>query len=396
MPLQKRKRITLGLFSLLLATALWLPCLHLFFRQDLDDYFPAQGLGARTRQVAQRHLDAWTRPELLEREISKMRGTNAEWDFMGCSFLVWSLANMALRDPESSDRYLEAADRIIAETVRLEEEKGHLYFLMDYAKGRDFQVSPNRSLFVDGEIALMMGMRRVAREKAEYAAPMRERLDALLERMRRSPVLSGESYPMECWMFCNSVALAALKTGDYLDGTDHSDFFREWVDTARQKLTHPATGLLVSSYTPDGGFLDGPEGSSIWTVAHFLDFIAPEFARDQYDRARQALGVTVAGFGYAREWPRQWAGKPDVDSGPIVPLLGASAGSSGQAFLAAATFGDRPYLSALLTSLHFAAFPVEREGSLRFCASNQVGDAVLLYAATAGPVLEKIRKGRPQ
>ncbi len=394
--LGKLKRTAIGLGSLVLASAIWLSCLHVFFQQKIGDYFPEQGLGLKTRQVAQRHLDAWTRPELLEREIAKMRGTNAEWDFMGRSFLVWALANMALSDPESSALYLDAADQIIAETVRLEEEKGHLYFLMDYAKGNDFQVPPNRSLFVDGEIALMMGMRRVAQEKVEYAAPMRERLDTQLERMQKSPVLSGESYPTECWMFCNAVALAALKTGDYLDGTDHSDFFRQWIETAKQKLTHRETGMLVSSFTPDGVFLDGPEGSSIWTVAHFLDFIDPEFARDQYDRAHKAMGVTVAGFGYAREWPREWKGKPDVDSGPIVPVLEASAGSSGQAFLGAATFGDRPYLSALLTSLHFAAFPVEQEDTLRFCASNQVGDAVLLYAATTGPVLETIRKGKAQ
>ena len=57
--------------------------------------------------------------------------------------------------------------------------------------------------------------------------------------MQESPVLSGESYPDECWMFCNSVALAAIRMADVLDGTDHSELLRRWVEMAKRKLTDP-------------------------------------------------------------------------------------------------------------------------------------------------------------
>jgi hypothetical protein len=40
--------------------------------------------------------------------------------------------------------------------------------------------------------------------------------------------------------------------------------------------------------------------------------------------------------------------------------------------------------------LLFAACPSRRGGRLRYCASNQVGDAALLYAAVLGPVWEKV------
>ena len=50
-----------------------------------------------------------------------MRASNAEWDFMGRSFLVWSLANMSLREPASKALYLQTVDQIIEETIRLEE-----------------------------------------------------------------------------------------------------------------------------------------------------------------------------------------------------------------------------------------------------------------------------------
>ncbi|XXY48024.1 hypothetical protein WME91_49300 [Sorangium sp. So ce269] len=68
----------------------------------------------------------------------------------------------------------------------------------------------------------------------------------------------------------------------------------------------------------------------------------------------------------------------------------ASAGSSGLALLGAAAFGDAPYLGALLTSLDFAAFPVREGDRLRYAASNQVGDAALLYALSFGPLWERI------
>ena len=83
----------------------------------------------------------------------------------------------------------------------------------------------------------------------------------------------------------------------------------------------------------------------------------------------------------------------DVDSGMVIPVLEVSAGGSGLAFVGASSFGDEDYLGKLQTTLDFAAFPVERKGRRQYCASNQVGDAVLLYASVLGPVWEKIQNG---
>ena len=66
------------------------------------------------------------------------------------------------------------------------------------------------------------------------------------------------------------------------------------------------------------------------------------------------------------------------------------------AFLGATTFGDRKFLGGLLASVNLAGFPVQDKDSLKFCASNQVGDAVFLYAMTVGPIRDRIAKGRPQ
>jgi hypothetical protein len=96
------------------------------------------------------------------------------------------------------------------------------------------------------------------------------------------------------------------------------------------------------------------------------------------------------GFGWAREWPRTTVGRSDVDSGPIVPIVEASPGSSGLALLGASAFGDDAYLISLLTTLDFAGFPTRRAGALRYAASNQVGDAALVYALSFGPLWQRV------
>jgi Linalool dehydratase/isomerase len=392
-PLPLRRRLLLAAASLLLAAALWLPALHLFFRppQSLPGTIPA-----RAQKLAARQLELFRDAAGRGGEARRMRATNPEWDFMGRAFLAWSLANMALRDPASKAERLAAIDAIIDDTMRLRETEGLYYFLMPYARRRAFVNQPAQSLFLDGEIALMLGLRRLVEEKEAYRAPLHDLVAVMTARMQSGPVLSAESYPDECWTFCNAVALAAITVADRLDGTDHADFTRAWIARAKERLIDPATGLLVSSYTLSGKTLDGPEGSSIWMAAHALAVVDPAFAEDQYRRARSELGRTVLGFGYAREWPLSHRGPVDVDSGPIVPGLDVSGGSSGLAFVGAATFGDRVYLDALSATLDLAAFPAERDGKLRYAAGNQVGDAVVLYSQVLGPAWGAVRaKGAP-
>lgn len=392
--MSRMKKTLAGLAAFIVALVTWIPCLHFFFTKPASDFYMTDGVSPKARQLAARHLHLWTDPALRGQELKRMRASNAEWDFMGRSFLVWSLANMGLRDPASKQVYLETMDRIIEETLRLEKEEGMYVFLMAYAKGPRYVVQPPRSLFLDGEIALMLASRRLLEEKPEYKPLLTERVSLIVKGLKLSRHMVLESYPNECWMFDHSVALAAIRVADRLDGTDHSGLCRDWMAMAKQRLVHRESGLLVSSFTADAQPLDGPEGSSIWMVAHCLQAVDEDFALDQYQRARMELGEITLGFGYAHEWPAAWHGPADIDSGPIIPVFNISAGSSGTAFVAATAFGDETFLRSLAATLDFAAFPSRTAGRLKYCASNQVGDATLLYAATLGPIWEKVRAER--
>ena len=319
-----------------------------------------------------------------------MRRSNAEWDFMGRTFLVWSLANMSLRDPASAPGALKVMDQIIDETLKLERERGLYFFLMHYAQTRPFNVQPAHSLFLDSEIAMMLAARRLVEEKPEYKPLLQERVELMIARMEQNPLLSAESYPNEYWTFDHAAALAALRMADRLDGTDHTALCRRWIDIAKQKLIDHNTGLLVPRYNSWGQPLDSPRSSSMWFIVHCLQVVDPEFARDQYDRSKREYAREICGFGYATEYPTAVKGTPDIDSGVVIPGLNISAAGSGLALMGAATFDDQEYLEALARTLNFAAFPSWHNGGLKFSASNQVGYAALLYAAVLGPLWEKV------
>lgn len=327
-----------------------------------------------------------------------MRSTNPEWDFMGRTFLVLALANLALRRPADAPRYLDVARDIVAATLEAESEASMYFFLLPYARAKPWRCGGGegaRSLFVDGELLLMLAALELVEAGATLGGvAVREHIEARAQlvaaQMRAGPGLSAESYPDECWTFCNTTALAGLRVAEAAGVSVDAALPGDWLAQARESLVEANSGLLVSSYTWDGETLDGPEGSSIWMAAHNLQLIDPSFARGQYERARATLGRSFMGFGYAREWPRRGEGAMDVDSGPVLPLLDASPGSSGLAVLGARAFDDRAYLEDLLAALNYAAFPERAGGRLRFRASNAVGDAVSSYALCSGPLWARV------
>jgi hypothetical protein len=393
-------RRLLPVVALVVGALVWLPLLHVPFARKAAAWRPRAGSASarvvppKVQELKAAQLAALHDAARRGADLASMRATNAEWDFMGRTFLALALANLALREPDARAEHLRELDAIIDETLRLEARHGAEHFMMGYVRRGPFKVQPARSLFIDGEIALMLAARRLVEEKPEYGPLLGARVEAMVARMRASPVLSGESYPDECWTFCNTLALAAIRLADALDHTDHGDLARAWVQTARARLTDPRTGLLVSSFRVDGTHLDGPEGSSIWMASHMLQLVDPDFAADQYRRARAQLGRSFLGFGYAREWPASWVGRRDVDSGAVVPVLEAGIGSSGLALVGASAAGDEPFLRALIATLEYAGFPTRAGGRVRFTAGNQVGDAVLLYALTLGPLWDEARARR--
>ena len=316
-----------------------------------------------------------------------LRASNPEWDLMARTFTVLALVDVALAEPGRAERHAQAIDRILEDTLEATRSRGDLHWLLPYGRGGGWR-GDGRSLFVEGELALMLGARRVLGGD-RWTGAFRERAEASRALMDDGPVGCGESYPDEGWTFCNAAARLALGLGEILDGTPAMT--EAWAERALPALTDPRTGMLVSSFTWDGVTRDGPEGSTLWMAATFLQPVLPALAAEQYALARTHLGRSLLGFGWGKEWAD--GGHVDIDSGPIVPLVEASAGSSGHAVVASRLFGDAAFHDALVASLGLAAFPTRDGDALTFAAGNAVGDAVLLFATTVGPLWGRIREG---
>ena len=349
------------LACLVLAATIWVSTLHLWFTD-------------RTRPLAARQLALWEG----EPDLAALRRQNPEWDLMARMFAVLTFANLALGEPAMRTRYLAAIDRIIDRTIADVERAGMHHFLLPYARDRPFVDGP--SLFVDGELALMVAARQlVERDGRENVWAER-----VVRQIERGPALLAESYPDEVWLFCNAVALAAVRIDDVVDGAPgrHAALFARWVANAR-RLVDRETGLLPAKTGYHGEVREGPEGSTLWVVAAMLRIVDDDFARDQYERARAVLYGRLAGFGWAREWPTSAPGADDIDSGPTVPLVGANAGSSGLALVAAHAVEDENLARELGASLELAGFPIDG----RYARGNQLADAVIVLRAGERPAV---------
>lgn len=376
---------TLALF--ILGCVVWWGSIARVFTPPGSTQFDPNKNHPLAQELLANYVHHWQSSESRDKLLSDLHAANPEWDLMFRLFLVGALANAAERDARWKKTAVTTIDVIIRDTLQKERQYGQSYFLLPYAAARPFVVqSPAGNQFVDGEIAWMMGMRRLLHNDSVWRKLHRDRVALIERRMRRSALLSAESYPDENWVFCNTVALAAIRMYDTLEGSDHSELFTNWLTVAQSRLSDSRTGLLISSYRFNGTRLDGPEGSSIWMSAHNLSWIDPRFGRTQYDRARSLLGRSLFGFGYAREWPPEGSSPMDIDSGVALPLLGAGPSSSAMSLLGAVTFADDDFAGQILASLNFGAFPVRTADGLRYQASNALGDSVIMYALLQGAI----------
>lgn len=382
----QRRDLIRGALALGATTALWTSQVHRLLQPAEAATPTGEPLTARTHAA----LNTLLRRARTGEHRAALRRTNPEWDLLermigGLALACGALTEPSLR-PEVAPVLRESALRAHA----LAEERGHAWFLLPYVRRGTFR-GPQRSLFVDGEVAVHLGTALLLQPgDRRLRTALAERVAQVVRSLQAGPIGSGESYPDECWTYCNTTALVALRMAEVLLGHDHGERARAWLAGARTHLVHEGTGLLQSACTWEGRATQPPEGSSLWWSAHALRLIDAGLARDQFERTREALVGWQLGFAYAREWPDGAEARMDVDSGGIVPGLGASPASSGLALVAARSFGDGRLMRGLWSSVELAGFPETREGGWRLRAGNALGDAVAAYGLVQGPVWARL------
>ncbi len=152
----------------------------------------------------------------------------------------------------------------------------------------------------------------------------------LVARSEERPLFHARSYPgSPMWPADQTVTLLAIRMYDATHGTHlHEKPLQAFLAVLRARRDGD-TGLFPSSVTPAVATGRIPRGcATLWSVG-YLAQLDPAVARDQYERARDALGANVGGLGGFREWPRGRGGDMDLDSGPILAGVGVAATAFG-------------------------------------------------------------------
>ena len=187
-----RRRLILGVVSLIAATAVWLPCLHFLYWPPLPPPKNDAKSSRSPRGWPPSNSICGPTPNPASGNWRRCAGATPSGTSWAAASWSWALANRSLRHPEQKAACLEVMDRIIDETLKTEQERGMYHFLMPYARNRPFRGAaaaepvPRRR---DGADA---GARRLVAEKEAYREPLRQASAGIVRRMEAGPVLCRE------------------------------------------------------------------------------------------------------------------------------------------------------------------------------------------------------------
>ncbi len=205
-------------------------------------------------------------------------------------------------------------------------------------------------------------------------------IDAAL-RTSRTGFLAG--YPQQYWPCDTVVAAGSLaRAAALLDEPRWLTTLGTWRATISGSIDH-RTGLLPHRVDVDGRALDGPRGSSQSIIQAFW----PDVSRAldggvdlaTWARFREAFVVRKVGLVGVREFPRGSSGQGDVDSGPLI--FGVSASASAVSLAAARAVGDEHLADDLVREADLLGLPLSWAGQRRYgFGVLPVGDAFLAWA----------------
>jgi hypothetical protein len=168
-----------------------------------------------------------------------------------------------------------------------------------------------------GHLNLMLGCHRLLDPASPYQA-LHDSLSATLHRrLATAPNHCLESYPGGVWVPDNTVALASLQLHSDLTGSPYRAFCQQWVAYARQHLTDPQTGLLLSKPATHHQEAEEPRGAMLGWSIYFLYRFAPAYAAEQYRLYQEQASTNLGAIRLYHERAGSYeTGLGDVDSGP--------------------------------------------------------------------------------
>lgn len=260
-------------------------------------------------------------------------------------------------------------------------------------------LTPRHGIFHAGwTLLLATEIARVSPDRTDVNV-VTARADAVAAALAADPAGFPESYPGGRWPCDAVVAAAALARADATRSNPAWErALSTWRARAEQHLD-PTTGLLPHRVDASGAAEEGPRGSSQAIVQAFWPDIAISLDEqpdlETWRAYVAAFVVRRAGLVGVREFPAGTGGSGDVDSGPL--LFGVSASASAVTLAAALRNGDVELANALDREAELVGAGVTLGGERRYALGRlPVGDAFLLWARTIEPgVVPDPQSGAP-
>ncbi|MDA8369310.1 MAG: hypothetical protein M0026_05525 [Nocardiopsaceae bacterium] len=376
-PLRPRPRIVvaslLTVVTLAATAAIGLASVRSYTPSPLDQD------AAQTAEDALPRL-AFLRSELDNGGGERMQALFPEGYFFSSALYGLSWVNVAALDPGLRERALEEARWALE---RLESDQGTAPFPAD-ADPEYGVYHAGWSAWLRGRIVELAGGVDAAPEEAALLEEDAAELDAAFRAALESGTPYLTAYPGQAWPVDSVVAIAALRLDDRVrSAEEHTPTIEEWTRAVRDR-TDPATGLIPHSADPrTGSPLEGARGSSQALLLRFLAEIDPAWAARDYATFSRLFASDIAMLPGVREHPQGDGSPGDVDSGPLV--FGLSASASTVALGDAVLFNDGDAADALTGFAEATGSAIETGGERRYLGGVlPVGDAFLVWSLTAG------------
>jgi hypothetical protein len=202
---------------------------------------------------------------------------------------------------------------------------------------------------------------------------------ALKDAFEKKDIPFIETYPAATWPADFIIGITALSLHDKIFEPKFSDVIAKWIKGCKKRLD-PETGLIPHSVNSRTGFTaEGARGSSQSLILRFLYFIDENFAKEQYAIFKKLFARTLFGFPCIREYPVNVSETGDIDSGPVILGIGASA--TIVSLGTARTFGDFNFAKPLEQTFETFGLPRRYDSKKKYLFGNlPIGDAFLVWS----------------
>ncbi|HEV7557865.1 MAG TPA: hypothetical protein VGO00_20505 [Kofleriaceae bacterium] len=229
--------------------------------------------------------------------------------------------------------------------------------------------------------ALALGMARLV--DPAFPPALAAQHDALVaayeHRLRASPTGLIDTYPGEAYPTDVAAVAAAIAIHGRVTHVSHDAVLRQWAARVRAVQIDHASGLVIQRMdAATGASHDAPRASGTGLAAYFAGFADRELARELAGAVMRHVS-TRFGFGGVREYGEGFAGRGDVDSGPVI--LGISVSATGFALASARLVDDDDAFTALYRTVDLFGLG-DGDG---FAIGGPIGNALLLALLTSGP-----------